>query len=117
MAPHAACLRGILHRTRAAERDHLRRRAGRRREIGTNNPYPCRRPGSDNPHPQPDRIPSNPIPPRNTSPWPRRRPVLVFPGRSLGLGCIPRYFGGRKRLETKRSTGNNRSHRRSGDRR
>ena len=40
----------------------------------------------------------------------RRWPVLVFPRRSLGLGRIPRYVGGRKRLETKRSTGNTRVH-------
>ena len=30
---------------------------------------------------------------------------MVFPGRSLGLGDTPRYVEGRKRLETKRSTG------------
>jgi hypothetical protein len=40
----------------------------------------------------------------------RRWPVLVFPGRSLGLGYTPRYVGGRKRLETKRSTGSTRGH-------
>src|ERR1017187_4430327 len=60
------------------------------------NPYPCREPRGDNPHPRPDRSPTNPLPPWNKSAWPRRWRVLVLLGPSLGLGPIPRYVGGRK---------------------
>src|ERR1035437_1768324 len=34
----------------------------------------------------------------------------AVPGRSLGLGRIPRYFGGRKRSDGKGSTGNTIGH-------
>src|ERR1019366_150725 len=38
-------------------------------------------------------------------PTPFRWPVLVFPGLSLGLGRIPRYFGGRKKPDAKKVPG------------
>src|ERR1035437_5217920 len=78
------------------------------RRAGRIDAYPHREPGSDNPHPEPDSTSRNYHPPRNTPPWPRRRPVLVFPGLSLELGDTPRYFEGRKGNDGKGSTGNTR---------
>ena len=78
---------------RCLEGSHQRRRAGRRREIGANNPYPRHEPRGGNPHPGQ----TDPHPSRNTSPWSRGWPVLVLPGPSVRLGHIPRYVEGRKR--------------------
>jgi hypothetical protein len=78
---------------------------------------PRREPGSDNFNPRSGRIPRNPLPSWNKSTWPRRWSVLVFPGRSLGLGHGCRYFEGRKGSDGKGSTGNTRGHGRPGDRR
>src|ERR1035437_4479188 len=63
--------------------------------LASYSPYPCREPRGDNPHPRPNRSRWNSIPPLSASPWPRRRPVLVFPGSLLGLGGISRHFGRR----------------------
>src|ERR1017187_7895494 len=65
---------------------------------------PRREPGSDNPNPRPERISKNPIPSPERVPAQEDGPVLVLPGRSLGLGRTSRYFGGRNNLKTKRNT-------------
>src|ERR1019366_9572541 len=51
----------------------------------------------DNPHPCQAGFPRIPILP-GSGRRPRRRPALVFPGRSLGLGRTSRYVEGRKRF-------------------
>ena len=56
------------------------------------------------PNPRPERISKNPIPSPERVPAQEDGPVLVFPGRSLGLGHGSRYFGGLKKSGTKRST-------------
>src|ERR1035437_6668076 len=63
--------------------------------LASYNPYPRRRPGSDNPHPLPDRIPRNPPSLPGSGRRPRRRPALVLPWLSVGLARGPRYFGRR----------------------
>src|ERR1035437_4054399 len=68
--------------------------AGYLRRNECPHPNPPRQFHCHNPHPLPNRGPRNP-PPLTASPWPRRRPVLVLPGLSVGLARGPRYFEGR----------------------
>src|ERR1039457_834730 len=58
---------------------------------------PRREPGSDNPHPRPERISKNPISSPERVPAQEDGPVLVLPGRSLELGHSFGYIEGRTR--------------------
>src|ERR1019366_2884182 len=78
---------------------------------------PRREPGSDNPNPRPERISKNPIPSPERVPAQEDGPVLVLPGRSLGLGRTSRYVGGRNNSKTKGTTSGNHWPQRPGDRR
>src|ERR1035441_10099805 len=73
-------------------------------------PYPCREPGSDNPHSRPDRSPRNPHPSPERVPAQEGGPLWHFRGFPLGLDVFPGMSGARRGLEAKRSTGNTRGH-------
>src|ERR1035437_1529466 len=65
--------------------------------LASYNPYPRREPGGDNLHPSQTGVQGMiPILP-GSGRCPRRRPVLVFPRRSPGLGHGSRCLGGRKK--------------------